>query len=304
MSNLAAEAATKKLVSRIVGGLGNQLFCYAAARRLSLVNGMDLVLDDTSGFSRDFSHRRVYQLDHFHIQCRRASAAERLEPLARVRRYVKRRVNHWLPFQSRAFIQQEGFDFDARLLDVRPQGNLHLEGYWQSEAYFSDVADVIRNDLRIRAPGDSANQQLAMRIRDGASVALHMRFFDPPAGGGINNAPGDYYTRAIARMEMLAPDAHYFVFSDQPGAVRGRIALPDHRLTVVSHNTGDAMAYADLWLMTLCRHFIIANSTFSWWGAWLAGQPAKKIIAPGFEMRQGKMWWGFKGLLPDDWIRL
>ena len=293
-----------KVVVRIVGGLGNQLFCYAAARRLSIANNMELLLDDVSGFDGDHAYRRSSQLDHFHIPCFRATAAERLEPLARVRRYLGRRMNRRLPFERRSFIRQEGFDFDARLLDVKPQGNLHLEGYWQSEAYFSDVADVIRDDLRIRAPGDSANQQLARRIRDGASVALHMRFFDPPAGGGINNAPGDYYTRAIARMEMLAPDAHYFVFSDQPGAVRGRIALPDHRLTVVSHNTGDAMAYADLWLMTLCRHFIIANSTFSWWGAWLAGQPAKKIIAPGFEMRQGKMWWGFKGLLPDDWIRL
>jgi hypothetical protein len=80
--------------------------------------------------------------------------------------------------------------------------------------------------------------------------------------------------------------------------------LPDARVTLVTHNQGDEHAYADLWLMTQCQHFIIANSTFSWWGAWLAEHMDKRVIAPGFEMRQGKMWWGFKGLLPSAWIRL
>jgi hypothetical protein len=72
----------------------------------------------------------------------------------------------------------------------------------------------------------------------------------------------------------------------------------------VAHNRGDEQAYAVLWLMTLCQHFIIANSTFSWWGAWLAAHPSKQVIASGFEMRQGKMWWGFRDLLPGEWIKL
>ena len=79
---------------------------------------------------------------------------------------------------------------------------------------------------------------------------------------------------------------------------------PDARVTQVAHNQVDEHAYADLWLMTQCQHFIIANSTFSWWGAWLAAQQEKHVIAPGFEMRHGKTDWGFKGLLPDEWIKL
>jgi len=135
-------------------------------------------------------------------------------------------------------------------------------------------------------------------------VAVHVRFFDAPQELGVNNAKGNYYARAVARMESLVPDAHYFVFSDQPAAARARIPLPDNRITLVSHNQGDELAYADLWLMTQCQHFIIANSTFSWWGAWLAAQPEKKVITPGFEMRQGKMCWGFAGLIPKEWLKV
>lgn len=293
-----------KIIPRIFGGLGNQLFCYAAARRLALVNNAELLIDDVSGFVHDHDYRRHYQLDHFNIKCRKAIPAERLEPFARARRYLKRRLSQRLPFAERSYIQQEGIDFDPRLLQVKPRGMVYLEGYWQSEDYFKDVEGIIRADLRIIPPTDAANLAMAARMRNCLAVAVHVRFFDAPTEAGINNAPGDYYARAIVQMEAMAPDAHYFVFSDQPDAARTRIPLPDDRVTCVSHNRGDEYVYADLWLMTQCQHFIIANSTFSWWGAWLAEHGGKQVIVPGFEMRQGKMWWGFKGLVPREWIRL
>jgi len=135
-------------------------------------------------------------------------------------------------------------------------------------------------------------------------VALHVRFFDKPGRGGVNNAPSDYYSRAVARMEELAPGAHYFLFSDRPDDARSLVLLPTERITCVDHNRGDVDAYADLWLMTHATHFIIANSTFSWWGAWLGERPRTIVIAPGFVMREGKMSWGFDGLLPDRWIQV
>ncbi len=96
------------------------------------------------------------------------------------------------------------------------------------------------------------------------------------------------------------------MFSDQPQAARQRIPLPEDRITLVSHNPGDLNAYADLWLMTQCQHFIIANSTFSWWGAWLAKHHDKLVIAPGFQILANARVtsWGFKGLLPSEWIQL
>lgn len=294
----------KKIIARIVGGLGNQMFIYAAARRLALMNQAELVLDDVSGFVRDYDYQRHYQLDHFSIPCRKATAAERLEPFSRLRRYLKRRLNQHLPFSQRVYLVQEGIDYDSRLLQFKPQGTMYLEGYWQSENYFKDVSPTLRQDLQIKPPTDPENHAIAAHIRSGVSVALHVRFFDVPHATGINNAPIDYYTRAVNAMEQMVSHAHYFIFSDQPEAARALIALPDERVTCVSHNRGDENAYADFWLMTQCQHFIIANSTFSWWGAWIAEHALKHVIAPGFEMRQGNMSWGFSGLLPKEWIKL
>jgi hypothetical protein len=303
-SATAFSTSNPELIPRIVGGLGNQLFCYAAARRLALVNNAELVLDHVSGFAYDTAYQRHYQLDHFNIPCRKATAVERLEPFSRLRRALKRKWNQRLPFDQRAFLVQEGIDYDPRKLHFKPQGTVYLEGYWQSENYFKDVEATIRQDLQIKPPTDAANLAMAEHIRSCTAVAVHVRFFDEPHATGINNAPGDYYTRAVEAMERLAPAAHYFIFSDRPDAARTRIPLPDARVTLVALNQGDEQAYADLWLMTLCQHFIIANSTFSWWGAWLAAHLGKQVIAPGFEMRQGKMWWGFDGLLPGEWIKL
>jgi len=292
------------VIARIQGGLGNQLFSYAAARRLALNNRVELVLDDASGFRRDFCYGRHYQLDHFNIRCRKATFFERLEPFSRARRKLLLALNKRRHFKTRSYIKQECIDYDSRILDVSVKGVVYLEGYWQSERYFKDVEDIIRDDLSIIPPRDSLNRSVAKRIRSGTSIGVHVRFFDSDQYQGVNNLPSDYYDRAVSKIEADFPDAHYFIFSDQPEAARDCIPLSDDKVTLVSHNVGDDNAYADLWLMTLCDHFIIANSTFSWWGAWLGDGPGKIVIAPGYEVREGVAWWGFDGLIPENWIKL
>ncbi|WP_197064918.1 alpha-1,2-fucosyltransferase [Leptolyngbya sp. KIOST-1] len=290
-----------KVIPQIFGGLGNQLFIYASARRLALVNNAELVLNDVSGFVRDYTYQRQYQLDHFHIPCRKATAAERLEPFSRVRRNLKHRVNRYISFEKRSYIKQDSLDFEPRLLKVKPYRNLYLEGYWQSEDYFKDVEDVIRQDLRIHPPDDEKNQAMAKSILSHTAVAIHVRFFDGPEENSVHNAPNDYYRCAIAEIEKRVPNAHYYLFSDNAKESRKRIPLADNRITVVAHNIGETNAYADLWLMTQCQHFIIANSTFSWWGAWLANQRSKTVISPG-AMVGRETAWGFNGLIPTSWI--
>ncbi len=292
---------TNIIIPRIFGGIGNQLFIYAAARRLAIVNKAELVLDDVSGFVWDHAYQRNYQLDHFNIPCRKASATERLEPFSRIRRYLKRHINQYRRFEHRHYIQQVGRDFDPRLLLIKPRGKLYIQGYWQSENYFKDVEPIIRLDLKICPPTDEINRCMADQLCKQTAVAVHVRFFDESLAHSMNNVPADYYTRAISKMEAQVPQAHYYIFSDQPELAKKLVSLPNERITLVFHNQGDENAFADLWLMSQCQHFVIANSTFSWWGAWLSDYPEKVIIAPNLRLENGYMTWGFKGLIPEDW---
>lgn len=292
-----------KIITRIIGGIGNQLFSYAAARRLALANNAELAIDHVSGFVRDYKYQRRYQLDHFSIPCRKANPWERMEPFSRYRRYVKLKLYKRLPFEKRGYIKQEFIDFDSRLLQIRAKRKVYLEGYWQSEKYFKDVEETIRADLRIIPPEDPRNQELAQSIQERTAVAVHARFFDAPGKDGLNNLSSEYYSRTVKKMESMLTGAHYFLFSDKPEAAREIIPLPDDRVTCIAHNKGDTNAYKDLWLMTKCKHFIIANSTFSWWGAWLAECPDKIVIAPSFEKRDGVAFWGIEGLIPEEWIK-
>lgn len=292
-----------KIIVRIKGGLGNQLFCYAAARRLSLVNHAELVIDHVTGFVRDRRYRRQYMLDSFCIPARKATPAERLEPFERYRRALLKWWSRQKPFSKRSYLEQEGNDFDRRLLEVRLKGDVYLDGLWQSEGYFKDTEQAIRQDLQIIPPTDALNLQMQDRIRKSRAVAVHVRWFDEPGSSGIHNASDSYYRRAIHLIEEMVDAPHYFLFSNEPQAVREKLLLPEDKSTIVAYNRGDKMAYADLWLMTQCQHFITANSTFSWWGAWLAKHEEKIVLTPG-RMSGDVTAWGFEGQIPSSWIQL
>jgi len=277
-----------KVIGRIKGGIGNQLFCYAAARRLSLINKAELIIDDVSGFIRDYQYRRHYMLDHFNISARKATPAERLEPFERYRRGVLKWISRRRPFCEREYVEQEGWDFDPRLLTLRVKGTRYLDGYWQGEGYFKDIESVIREDLRMREPTNENNRRVGDEISKCMAVSVHVRWFDLPATTETHNVSVDYYKRAIALMSerLIAP--HYIVFSDRPELARTRLGLSDDEATYVNHNTREEDAWSDLWLMNQCKHFIIANSTFSWWGAWLNQNPGKIVIAPARWFADGR----------------
>jgi hypothetical protein len=133
------------------------------------------------------------------------------------------------------------------------------------------------------------------------SVAIHVRFFDDP--NRQDDMSADFYNRAVQIMESHTCDAHYFIFSDRPAEAAEKIELPSGKVTLVNHNLGDSDAYADLWLMSLCKHFIIANSTFSWWGAWLSESVDKKVIASADIDYQKQSSITFNNMLLDDWIK-
>ena len=290
-----------KVIARLLGGLGNQLFVYSAARRLSLVSGAELVLDNVSGYVTD-KYGRGYELGALPIAGRIATPAERIEPFSKVRRYVKRNLNRLRPFERRNYILQSGQDFDARLLDVRPRGDLYLEGYWQSEKYFKDVEATIRADLAITPPSGGPIAALAGEIKQSPSVAIHVRFFDETLA-----YIGDYYARAIDWLQAQVPSATWYVFSDRPDMVSRHVPLPAGRGVIVGEICPDNRSVDDLWLMSLCDHFVITNSTFSWWGAWLGQAAGKQVVAPDparMDPNTFHGYWRASELLPADWVRL
>jgi hypothetical protein len=293
----------KKVIARIKGGIGNQLFIYAAARRLAAVNDAELVLDHVTGFTRDFRYCRKYALDRFNVAGRKATAAEQLEPLQRIRRGILKRMSKRKPFSSRRYIEQEGLDFDERLLSLKVSRTLFFEGYWQSEGYFKDIETQIRNELKVTPPSDDQNLKLAERIRDSCSVAIHVRWFAAPESNGTSNAPTQYYRRALSVIASKITSPHYFLFSDDPDAAVQKLELSADQVTCVGHNRGDEGALADFWLMQQCKHFITANSTFSWWTAWLCDRSDKIVVTPKTQCT-GEAAWGFRGLLPEQWIKL
>jgi hypothetical protein len=221
-----------------------------------------------------------------------------MEPLERYRRGVAKFIAHNRPFYLRSYIEQEGREFDQRLLDLKIKKSVYLEGYWQSEKYFKDVEEVIRGDLQIIPPQDEPNRRMAERILSCNAIAVHVRFFNSSnVSNPSRNLEENYYRQAIREISTKVENPRFFLFSDNIREAKKIVGLSEDKITCISHNCGDENAYKDLWLMAKCKHFIIANSTFSWWGAWLGledGKIEKIIIAYDNYF--------YKDTIPENWI--
>ena len=302
---------SRKVVVRLKGGLGNQLFCYATARRLAWANEAELVLDAVTGFKYDHLYRRTYALGCFRISARLATQAEQMEPFGRVRRLVARKLSESKPLSHRCYIQQVGVDFDPGILELRLQeGTTYFDAFGQSELYFADIREHLQQDLVMSAPQDRGNFEMAAQIDSTESVALHVRWFDSGDGAHSSNMSLDYYAAAIPQLMAKIPGAHFFVFSDRPSDAAALLKplMGGQPFTLVEHNAETGNAEADFWLMRQCRHFIIGNSTFAWWAAWLGEQErlGTQVYAPSrnVDPEHSVTAWGFPGLLPERWTVL
>lgn len=302
---------SRKVVVRLKGGLGNQLFCYAAARRLAWTNDAELVLDAVTGFKYDHLYCRNYALGCFRISARLATPAEQMEPLGRVRRLIARKLSEHKPLAQRRYIQQVGVDFDPGIVALRLQeGTTYFDAFGQSEQYFADIRELLVQDFAMSAPVDQANLEMAKQIETSPSVALHVRWFDTGDGAHSSNMSLAYYAQAIPQLLAKIGHAHFFVFSDRPSQTAALLAplMQGQPCTVVCHNAERGDAEADFWLMRQCRHFIIGNSTFAWWAAWLSEQEraGTQVFAPSRNVDPGNSVtaWGFPGLLPERWAVL
>ncbi len=279
----------RTLTCRILlsGGLGNQLFQYAFARSLALRSEAHLELDVESLFRVDRRYRRSYELGIFmlpgDIRLVRGAGV-----VLRLRRRIVMRLQRCRPFTACAYVDEpRPLRFYPEYARWRLERNVALTGYWQCSEYFRECADVLRADLQFRAPLPRAALAVTSRMESEPSVAVHVR----RVGYGTTLGTG-YYSEAMRRMRLRTPGARFYVFGDDPEWWRGH---GDNGPDVDVVSTGGASADGDFRLMTHCRHFIIANSSYSWWAAWLGRHPEKQIIAPAARF------WLNRDTVPVEW---
>jgi hypothetical protein len=299
------------LIARLKGGLGNQLFCYAAARRLAWFNKAELVLDTITGFKYDYRYRRTYALNAFHLPTRAATPSERMEPIAKLRHLIAHKIDLGMHLENRRYIRQIGIEFDPGILTLRlKEGVTYFDGFGQSELYFDDIRELLLQDLAMTPPSDEHSLIIANQIAATKSVCLHVRWFDTEQGLTSANIPLGYYERAIQQLLRRQEDVHFFIFSDKPklASVLLDSVLKNHKYTIVGSNSLQRRECDDFWLMQQCESHIMGNSTFAWWAAWLREQTHGKsqIIAPAvfIEPTKNVTAWGFPGLLPERWTLL
>lgn len=288
------------IIIRLIGGLGNQMFQYAAGRRTAVANNVELKLDITGYDHQVGITPRKYMLSVFKIQASIATKKEIEQFKTSSRSIIQQR---WyrirLDLLGRHYIQQNKLHSVDQFLTI--PNNSYLEGYWGSEKYFVDIADTICKDFTLKKPPDKANSELIQRIKACNSVSIHVRRRDYVTDKKTHNFHGvcglNYYKKAVSLITKKVMKPSFFVFSDDPDWCKANLRL-QYPAVYVTHNLGKE-DHEDISLMSTCKHNIIANSSFSWWGAWLNKNLNKIVIAP-------KNWFKNKAiditdLIPKSW---
>jgi len=288
------------VIVNLIGGLGNQMFQYAAGRALTLARGEPLRVDVGGIGPRQFELSQIFRCVADIASTDEVRRTLGWQAVLVVRRILAR--PEFAAVRVKGFIVEPHFHYWPGIRSVPVTAYLH--GYWQSERYFSDASAALRADFSFRRPMSEVNASLAEKIGRCAAVSLHVRRGDYLSNPRTHAVHGlcsvDYYRAAIRLVAERVAAPEFFAFSDDITWVRENldIGFPCH---YVDHNRG-AESYNDMRLMSLCQHHIISNSSFSWWGAWLAANPSRIVIAP-------KQWFqktshDTSDLIPDDWIRI
>jgi len=292
-----------KVIARVFGGLGNQLFIYAAAKALAERTGAELVLDTHSGFLRD-DYQRKFALRFFDVRYREASALERFDfPMGRGLRYLFRLANQHIPYQYRFYLSdllQKDKNFIAPLMSYKPRIRVWMEGYWQSPLYFRDIRKSLSRELRVKTPLSDETAKLAERIRKANSICVHLRMLRHFLKGvelmSDRKLGAQHYLKSMEHLAQRIDNPLFVCFSDAPHEVKSQLSSSPFDIIFVTHNKGDDRAHEDFYLMSQCRHFILSNSTFGWWPAWLCQHADSKVITPPLNL------WDNRDILPPHWI--
>ena len=292
------------IYSYLQGGLGNQLFQYAIARALSERYQVNFALDRSwFAISQDGVTPRQFQLELLNIPGISYSNSPFPKKPSRLQRFLQNIVSSGPIIHY----QKNAFDFDPTLFNLRNIKNrdLYLSGYWQGFPYIETIRPILQKDFELRASTSPHYQPYLKQIAESESVMLHIRrgdYIDSPSAAQFHGVlPLDYYLNAISAIQSTMADTHFYVFSDDlPWA---KAALPKNlKMTFVENSMQADATVQELQLMRACKHHIIANSSLSWWGAWLKNNIDGLIFAPNRWIRDDKQ--DLTNLLPPQWQQL
>ncbi len=286
-------------IFQLMGGIGNQMFQYAAAKALSIKRGIPFKVHFEDPY-KDVV--RAYNLAVFNLEVDQATKEDL--KLIRPKQGLRKKLSKLFKVKEKAilFREKQYFVYDEQFFNC--SDGAYIYGFWQAEQYFSTISDVIREDFRFKIAPSVENALFVEQINRTEAVAVHVRRGDYVSVEKTSTVHGtcsmDYYREAIALMKTQVNNPVFYFFSDDMNWVKQHLLI-DAPSVYVDVND-DAHNYEDLRLMTLCKHQIIANSSFSWWGAWLNTNPAKIVVAP-------EKWANVEGLdttdlIPKSWIRL
>ena len=294
------------IIVNINGGLGNQMFQYAFGKALSIRHQQPLALS-ADFFSKKSIHNG-YELGRvFNLDAPLVNSKTIKKTIGMVRSSVFARK--WLakPYltglSGKRLCMEPRIYYSPSVIEELGEKK-YFQGYWQSYHYFEAYHHQIREAFGFSLPLDEKNDQLVQKIQSTTSVSLHLRRGDYLHNKKALNfhgiCPIDFYLKALAFIKQKNTQFELFVFSDD--AEYAYHAFKSHMPSsiIVAHNKG-LDSWKDMYLMSLCKHNIIANSTFSWWSAWLNANPEKKVIAP---IAWFKAALTSKDLIPADWVRL
>ncbi len=285
------------IVARLNGGLGNQMFQYAMGYRMAKERNAPFAIDASIVLNH---HLRSYALGDFRIAASPLSNKELVDLGA-----LPRRLPKWLarPLGNPLIeVLERQCPFDPAILESGD--HCLFVGYWQTEKYFAPFADDIRAQYQLKEPMTAPRRATAGLIGAGNAVSVHVRrsdYITNPANVAFHGAcSAEWYSRAMKMMAERVASPEFFVFSDDPDWARANLPRdwPAHFIAP----SEDRRDCEDMKLMSLCRHHIVANSSFSWWGAWLNPSTDKQVIAPARWFNQESM--DSRDLTPDSWIRL
>ena len=283
------------IVVKLIGGLGNQLFQYAAGLQLATKYNVPLKID-----AEAFNNYKLRSIDLQNFELKFEIATEQEILSLKNPSIFNKLKNKLIPNPYKTHYKEPYFHFNPSFYSLGD--NVYLQGYFQSEKYFQNIQREIHSQFTIKKEIINDVQPIANELRNKNSVSIHVRIGDYSINQnteyhGVLSA--DFYRNAISMIKEQYADAEFYLFSDD--IVKAKNMLADQPFEAMSGKT-TKNHLQDFYLMSQCKHNIIANSSFSWWAAWLNSNPNKIVVAPKKWFNKGPQ--DTQDLFPASWIKI